>query len=362
MNSKRSITICLLLLQFFCNGQTNVKIDQIKDEAKLVMEKENIPAISLAIITEGDKVDFINLGHFDRTEKQKVDEKSIYQIASLGKTFIGIITNHLMIENVIQLDDPITKYLPFKLSAKRLSKLQSIKIRHLLFHQSGLPRDAKAGYKRKDGDAYNYNYTTQNLEKDVCNLKLKSANKFRYSNFGYALLAYILEQATNKTYEQLLSEYIVKPYHLENTSIQLSTQQQKHLVTPYRKDNRNKKTEPWIMGKLAPPSGVYSTTEDLTKLLIAQLNIYKKFEVDQKPEALYLTQNTIERVKNTSIRYGYGFFEWGMNTYGHGGDMDGYASDYSFNSKNNSGVILLTSSGENWKNPLVRKINQILKR
>ena len=143
--------------------------------------------------------------------------------------------------------------------------------------------------------------------------------------------------------------------------MQLSKNQQARLVTPYRKDNRLVETKPWVMGKLAPPSAAYSTTQDLTKLLQAHLKAYRKFADDKKITPLILTKNTKETWKNASIEYGYGFFNWGNNTYGHGGDMDGYACDYSVSPKQNIGIILLTSSGELWVSPLTIKINEILK-
>ncbi|WP_431122731.1 serine hydrolase domain-containing protein [Flagellimonas flava] len=357
---KGSSIIIFLTFHLFCSGQPIEKLERIKEEVVQVIENDNIPAISIGIVTNGKDVRFMNFGHFDRTQKQKVNEESIYQIASLGKTFIGIVAHHLLLENLIQLDDPITKYLPFEIPQRRLIKLKEIKIKDLLFHRSGFPQDAKAGYKRKDGEAYRYDYTVKDLESDVLKLRIKPGNKYQYSNFGYALLAFIMEQAAESSYEQLLSKYIIEPYHLESTALQLSREQKNDLVTPYRKDDRSVRTEPWVMGKLAPPSAIYSTTKDLSKLLIAQLSVYRKFTKNQKIVPLFLTQSKSEIGQNTGIYYGYGFVDWGMQTYGHSGDMDGYASDYSFNSKNNSGVVLLTSSGEKWIGPLIVKINKIL--
>lgn len=323
------------------------------------MQAENIPAVSVAILYQ-DSIHYINRGYLDRTQKEAVTPTSIYQIASLGKIFVGIITHHLLLEEKIQLEQKITDFLPANFPKKRQQKLEQITIEHLLHHRSGLPQDVKVVYKRKDGDAFEYNYTEENLLTELRKLILKTPGKYQYSNFGYALLAYILEKASNKTYEELLRQYITEPYQLQNTAITLNDAQKRKLVTPYRKDKRNIATSPWQMGKLAPPSAIYSTVEDLSKLMKAQLIAYQNYKQQQQISPLVLTTNTIQKYEKYTVRYGYGFNDWNGDTFGHTGDMDGYASDYSITLGQNTGMVILTSSGEDWIRPLIQKIHKIL--
>ncbi len=351
----------LSILSLSVNSQSDSDLERIKKEVSKVMKSENIPAISMAIITNGDHVNYINMGYHNRSSEQAVHEESLYQIASLGKAFVGIITHHLLLDQTIRLEDPITNYLKFNISTKRLKKLNQITIQDLLSHRSGFPQDAKDGYRRKDGTAYRYDYTLQNLQNDVNKLRIKSGKKYQYSNFGYALLAYICEQASGTTYQDLLQKYVTEPYHMTQTKLNISADESTQLVTPYRKDKRTKETQPWVMGRLAPPSAVYSSTVDLSKLMVAQLAAYRSYHLNKEVTSLVLTHNAKQKRDNSLISYGYGFNYWGFNTHGHTGDMDGYASDYSFNTQENTGIIILTSSGEDWIRPLILKINGILR-
>ena len=129
------------------------------------------------------------------------------------------------------------------------------------------------------------------------------------------------------------------------------------LVTPYNEDKRKLEAKYWKMGKLAPPSGLFSSVSDLTKLLHAQLEIYK---TNEKGNILFLTNDTRSAWSGTGISYGYGLFDWGNGEFGHGGGMDGFGSEYWFHPEENVGFVLLTSSGGKWVPELSKKINKIL--
>ncbi|MEM8525940.1 MAG: serine hydrolase domain-containing protein [Bacteroidota bacterium] len=351
--------VLFLIIANTANTQAQSIIEKIEQEVEATVQAENIPAVSIGVLYKNE-IHYINRGHFNRQEERKVDEKSIYQIASLGKIFIGIIANNLLLEKKIQLDQPITTLLPSVFSEKRKQQLEKITIEHLLHHQSGLPQDSRITYRRKDGTAYLYDYTEEDLLKDLQKLKIKSGNPYQYSNTGYAILAYLLERATNSTYDELLDKYILKPYNFENTTATLNEAQQKQLVTPYRKDKRTIATAPWRMGKMTPPSGLYSTIEDLSKLLKTQLAAYQDYKKTQQMTPLILTTNKIQKYKQYTVKYGYGFNDWGNETYGHTGDMDGFAGDYSITLGRNTGIVVLTSSGEDWIRPMISRINKIL--
>ena len=361
--------ICLFLLVCFnclslVSAQNKMSFEQklllIEKEVEAVIKAENIPSVSIALVFNNNRVHYLNYGSFERGLNKPVTEESLYQIASLGKTFVGIVAHNFMLEGVISPDQEITEFLSSKLSQKSMKKLQGITIQELLHHRSGLPSDTKVGFKRRDGDPYIYNFTEGDLLNELEKARVRAGNNYRYSNFGYAVMAYILEEASGKSFDALFTKYISEPYGLQSTKLRLSQSEEEAVVMPYRKDKREIATQPWSMGKLGPPSAYYSSTEDLGKLLIAQMKVYQEFGKDKILDALMLTTNTTQKYEGVPVYYGYGFNSWDDVTFGHSGDMDGYASDYSFTPSKSYGIVLLTSSGEDWINPLIRKINRIL--
>ena len=114
------------------------------------------------------------------------------------------------------------------------------------------------------------------------------------------------------------------------------------------------------MGKLAPPSAAYSTTEDLARLMKRQLKDYQSFETSKVVSPLVLTVRKQELWKDSGVSYGYGFFDSGNGNFGHGGGMDGYGSEYMIAPKHNTGFVLLTSSCGPWSTRLAEGVMTIL--
>lgn len=347
-----SLIIFLLPVSVNCQNfeaQTLPKIDAL---LKKYADKNDIPTLNLGIVVEANTY-FLNYGVKDRKTEIKTDENSIFQIASVSKLLTGIVINDLINKGELDINEPITKFLPEAYSKKVKKKLENITVKDLLHHYSGLPRQSLV-IKRKNDEPINYDYKQSDFEKDFEKIKLRSNGNFSYSNFGYAVLGFIAENITNSTFEELLTN-ISDQYDMKVTSVYCKNKNS--LVTPYNEDNRNDETKNWELGKLTPPSGIYSSVSDLSKLLLAQIKVYKEYDIQNK---LFLTHSTREAWNGTGISYGFGLFDWGNGGFGHGGGMDGYGSEYWFNPKENVGFVLLTSSGGEWVVELSKELNKIL--
>lgn len=344
----------LILLPFIALSQDSSQqsLSEIEALIKKYANKNDIPTINLGIIID-DNTYFINNGITNRNTGSESTENSIFQIASVGKLLTGIIINDLIIKGELDSNKPISSCLPESYSKKVKNKLEQITIRDLLHHRSGLPRQSVI-IKRTNDEPIIYDYTQADFEKDFEKMKLKSIGDFRYSNFGYAVLGYVAERVSGSSFEELLSS-LSNTYSMENTSTYCNDKSL--LVTPYSEDNRKIETKNWELGKLAPPSGIYSSVSDLTKILSAQLKVYQENDLKDN---LFLTDDTRSAWDGTGISYGYGLFDWGNGGFGHGGGMDGYGSEYWLSPKENVGFVLLTSSGGKWVTELSKEINKIL--
>lgn len=334
-------------------------MSRIEQAVEQSMAEYDIPAVSLAIVYQGQTY-YVNRGTLSRETATPVDEHSLYQIASLGKPFVGVVMHQLLREGKLQLEQPITDFLRPEFKKGRWAKLELITVNHLLHHTSGLPQDVRVAYKRKDGEPYVYAYSERDFYTDLAGASLKKPGVYSYSNFDYALLAFIAAEVTGETYDVLLRKYVLDDINAESTSFRLTKAQLPRLATPYRKDDRKRATGYWEMGLMAPPSALYSTAADLALMMKHQLIAYREQMDSGNISKWYLTEHTVAKSPKRPTRYGYGLAAYPGGFYGHAGDMDGFAVDYSFNPAGNFGVVILTSSGEDWINPLVRKINRLL--
>ncbi len=335
----------------------NEKIKEIEKITEEFRQEYDVPSITIGLTVDGEEI-FVNQGHYDRSKIRMVDEHSIYQTASVSKIFAGIIINSLILEGKISQIESITTYLPANYPADILSKLQPITVRDLLHHRSGLPGDSKIlRKKRKGNQAFIYDYSDLDFEKDLSQMRLKSqpGEIFNYSNFGYALLGFLAENVTGKSYEQLIEQYVREPYGLRYSPTNFLDKNK--LVTAYRKDKRKLVIEPWQMGKLVPPSGLFSSASDLLILAKHQLTAYNMGQSDP----LILTNDTRPVHEGSGVAYGYGFREY-EGFYWHGGEMDGYAAMHAINPATNSAYVILSSCNGDELSHLSRKISGILYR
>ncbi len=334
---------------FQLDSTNNQLVRWFKKKIDSAMHLNNIPAVSVAIVKEGRIILSEGFGFHDRSETVRANSFSVYQIASDTKKMTGIIAKHLVNQGKLNLDTPIVHYLIDSLEPEAEERLRNITVRHLLRHTSGLPY-RELTEKRKDGEPMLVPYTEEDVLNDLNSVELlvEPGTKFGYSNFGYAVAGYLCEQASGETYQELIRKYISEAYDMPNTTIVLTNEQKTHLVTPYRKEDRSKATSAFTMGKLAAAGGVYSNVNDLSKLIIQQINAYQshnRLENDRNP----LVLNEDIDVKENGYGFGLGkkVFETGIQ-FGHGGDLDGFASGYIFSPQYKSGVIILTSSGGRW--------------
>lgn len=131
--------------------------------------------------------------------------------ASLGKTFTAAAIHMLVEDGLLELDDPVAKYLPeFPYPA--------VTIRHLLSHSAGLP-DYEAFAKEMDGKVSSNTMLLGLLAAAKPRLAFEPGTQFEYSSLGYDLAALVIERVSRRSYESYLREYIFQPLEMRNTFV-----------------------------------------------------------------------------------------------------------------------------------------------
>ncbi|MBX2923868.1 MAG: beta-lactamase family protein [Chitinophagaceae bacterium] len=340
---------------------SDAEIAWIRSKIEHTLRSCNIPSLAIGIVGNNELAWAEGFGHLTRESPVKMNANALFQIASDTKKITAIIVNNLVAEGKLELEEPVITYLRDVVSANNANKLSGITLRLLLLHKSGIPYRAP-GQKGIDGEPMLVEYTEQDIINDLNPVQLETLPgiRFNYSNFGYAVIGYICEKASGQSYAALVKKYIADKYGMKNTSVVLDSKQLQLIAWPYRKDNRNIKSLPWNMGKLTPAGGVYSNIKDISTLLIAQMRAYREFNKSVNENSpLILT----EKSETAGAHYGFGLAKF-VDTlgvrYGHGGNLDGYASEYVFMPKEGLGIIMLTSSGGEWFDELGKEIRAYL--
>ena len=155
------------------------------------------------------------LGFRDPEDTLPITEDTIFQLASVSKTFTGTAVMLLVREGKLGLEDEITKYFPE-------IPCPGVTVRHLLNHTSGVPDyfdDADwfiniwKEEKRVPGN--------DEILRFLCETKAKPyfapGEGLRYSNTGYNLLALLVERLSGIPYEEFLQKNIFEPARMTST-------------------------------------------------------------------------------------------------------------------------------------------------
>lgn len=196
-----------------------------------LMATHSIPGLSVAVVQNGNPLLISGYGLANVELSVPATAESVYEIASVGKTFTASAIMMLVEQNKIGLDDNITDYLD-----NIPNSWQPVTIKHILTHQSGIPSyTSVAEYWKK---------TRLDISRDeiialVSDLPLMFApgEYWSYDNTGYYLLGFLLEKVSGKPYEVLLEQLIFAPLSMNETVMNQPYSIVKNRVAGYHLEN-----------------------------------------------------------------------------------------------------------------------------
>ena len=171
----------------------------LETEIQETVDKLNVVGLSISVI-ENNKISYSQgFGYADIDKSIKTDTNTIYRIASISKSITASAIMKLYEEGKFKLDDDINDYLNgFEVRNPNFPD-EKITFRMLLTHTSSII----------DGDTYSTIYDIQDFG------DYKPGDQFEYSNYGYNLLATLIEQISNQDFEDFVQENIFKPLNMK---------------------------------------------------------------------------------------------------------------------------------------------------
>jgi beta-glucosidase-like glycosyl hydrolase/CubicO group peptidase (beta-lactamase class C family) len=307
---------------FGLNDSSFHKVDSIIRNA---IASEATPGCQLLVAKDGKIFFEKNYGHFTYKDGRKVDNASIYDIASITK-IAATLPNvmHLYEENRLSLKTPLRK-----LSSKWAKTNKSdLVLKEILTHQARLrpwipfythtlddkSKKRKASiYQSKKSSSYSVPvaqgiYMKRNYQDSIKNWIAESDlledKKYRYSDLGY----YIIQDILKSKYKiNLYSSYAQKMYAsigADRLGFLPKRKFGKTRIVPSEKDDyyRNQTLVGDVhdmgaamMGGIAGHAGMFSNAEDLAKMMAVYLNdgnyggkqYFKKETVDKFTDCVY---------------------------------------------------------------------------
>ncbi len=225
------------------------------------MKQNNVTGLSIALVDGQDVVWARGFGFADKENNIPAAADTIYEIASVSKTFAATAIMRLVGEGRIDIDKPLTTYLPGFSINQRFPASGPITIRSILTHHSGIPDDLFNG-SWSEGQPFDYDaWLLDYLKNEYTSAPVNSV--FSYSNSAFALLHQVINAVALggfKTYTNGLFDMM----GMTGTSYDLDA-----------RINRNKLSEaysdgvklPMLYANLSTAGSIRSSISDMAKYI-----------------------------------------------------------------------------------------------
>lgn len=178
------------------------------------MEVNNLTGVSIAVVSNNKIIWAEGFGESNRKKGIPASEKTIYELGSISKLITGASIMQLKEKGLLDLDAPITDYIPEFSIKTKYEDNQPITIRMIMTHQSGLQRDKLENYHGENNETF---HDLVGYLKDVY-IPYPPGKKFSYSNVGIDLLAIIIERVTGETFFSYTKKNIFEPLDMKTAS------------------------------------------------------------------------------------------------------------------------------------------------
>lgn len=293
MKFKIILLTCVITFSSCKNSENKTEtksIDQIQismdRNADSLLLDSKINAVSIGIYKNGKKY-ISHYGELDKGKGNKPNDNTIYEIASVSKTLTGVIVANAVLEKKLNLEDDIRKYLNDDFINFEYNK-EPIKIKHLLTHTSEmrkfLPESINELFSDFNEDLpfkvyeIQKNYTKKDFSSDLHKIKLDTipGSRYGYSNVDTEIMAQILENIYDKSFNDILKDYFATSANMQNTQIDLPKNKEQYLANGYG-----------MTGKLVPHEVVLYGADGGVKTTMPDLVNYMEFHLDKtKPTVL----------------------------------------------------------------------------
>jgi len=338
-------------------GLSTAEIDQLVVHA---MEKFKVPGMGVGIIKDGKVIHAKGYGVRDVTQKGKVDEKTLFSIASTGKSFTAVALALLVDEGKINWNDKVIDYISdFRLNDPWVTR--EFTIRDLLIHNSGLGLGA--------GDLMFVPSEGFSREEIIRNLRhLRPVSSFRaeyaYDNLLYIVAGEVIAVVSGMPYEKFIDNRILKSLGMENcTANPKRLKRYRNLAQPhqYREDKLQKierSVKLGVQDLTAAAGGMLCSVKSILKWHNMHLSKGKlpggENFLSEKQQAELMTAQTIIKPgglgkiwdESNFSAYGLGWFLedfHGFKMIQHGGGLPGMTSLNAMLPELGLGVVIYTN-------------------
>src|SRR4051794_28002923 len=319
------------------------KVDELAKELE-------VPGVSAGLLVDGEE-HYAYSGVTCTEHPLEVDETTLFQFGSTGKTFTATAMMRLVEQGKADLDAPVRTYVP-ELKLKDEEVAQQVTVRQLFNHTAGWEGDLMDNTGDGDDALAKYVELMAKLEQ-VAPL----GSGVSYNNASLSLAGRVIEKVTGQTFEQAIRELLFEPLGLHQSWFFPSEVMTRRFAVGHNKHGDGSITvaRPWPLPRAgASAGGISATARDQVA--------WAKFHLGDGTAAdgtRVLSKETLDLMKEPSVEMhgsalgDYVGISWlirdvgGVRLVGHGGSMNGQYSEFVTVPERGFALISMTNCGPN---------------
>lgn len=355
---KKTILGVFLLLATINTSFGQTKVDQLDELINLYTEYGQFNG-SVLVAKNGEVIYKKGFGLANMEWGIPNQPNTKHRLGSITKQFTAMLIVQLAAEGKLELDAPVSTYLP----DYPQPNADKITIHHLLTHTSGIPNYTSfRTFMREDSRDH---FSPEEFVRIFADSTLifTPGERFSYSNSGYFLLGVIIEKITGKPYEQALQENIFTPFKMNDTGYDHHSTIIKNRASAYEKNGSEYVNADYIDMSIPYAAGsLYSTVEDL---YLWDQALYTNQLLDKKHMDLVFTKH----IPAFGLHYGYGWVignepvgntNDSLEVISHGGGINGFNTLIERVPSDKSLILLFNNTGGAPLNDMGVAINGII--
>ena len=335
----KTIQIILLLTLFSAcenrsghiraSGEYREVASKVSDAIHYEMVDKALNAVSIVLVKDMEILWARGFGVEDLNKLTKADANTVYRVGSVSKLFTDIGIMQLVEKGEVDLDAPITDYLPEFRPRSRFKR--EITLRQLMSHRSGLLREPLVGNYFDDDEPTLEATVKSIIDSDVI---YAPESKIKYSNSAIATVGYVLEKLKGEPFASYLRKNVLLPMGLTHSAFEPLPDITDRLAdaTMWSYDGRVFDAPTFELG-MSPAGSMYAPVVDLGQFMKVLFNDGKGPNgpvIKKETLQLMLTSQFNDgKDQRHNVGFGIGFSlseQGGYKRVGHGGAVYGFST------------------------------------
>lgn len=324
--------------------------DQLQKQVSEGAAALEVPGVSVGVYHAGEE-QYAYFGVTSVENPLPVDENTLFQFGSTGKTYTATAMMRLVDQGLVDLDAPVRTYLP-EFRVKDETTAAAVTVLQLMNHTAGWSGDVFDD--TGDGDDALARYVEKMAGLDQVT---PLGTAVSYNNSAVSVAGHIIATVTGKTYEQAIRELLLEPLGMKNSFFFTNEIMTRRFAAGHDQhpDGRITVSRPWAMARNgAPMGGISSDSRDLIT--------WGRFHLGDgtaRDGTRILSSELLDRMKEPTAEMSgsalgdYVGISWlmrdvdGVRLVGHGGDTLGQHSDFLIVPEEDFAITVMTNCGPN---------------